>query len=449
MTTISLILGLTYILSNPTDIDQRAKDHWAHELKDIAKGKPYPPRFRKDHPFKGQEKEESSHVLSRRLKRNFPQELRNPFTVDEQGKILHSSPPIGLKEFATETWKEPIMAFKQVGRLIFIGPYPIPGNRVLYLVRPMLRPNLFEVLSFFIWRQKLKFLGLFFASGVFCFYFSWTLTQPIHKLRKASQKLALGEFDSVVALAKTNRKDELGDLARDFTAMVLRTKEALEAHKKLLRNMSHEIRSPLNRLGLAIELVQKKSGVEQIQAFGQIEKEMQRLESMLAQLIYWSKLEQNALSTQKKSQSLNGLLKPIIQDACFEGGEKGNQVVYTAEKDWNVFLDPAVVQSAFENIVRNALHYSPKEAEVTVSIKTNEKFIFIIVQDKGFGLPPEYLEEIFSPFFRVPDGKAISGTGLGLAIAWEAAQLHSGSILAENTNPGLKVTLKLEALLST
>ena len=233
--------------------------------------------------------------------------------------------------------------------------------------------------------------------------------------------------------------------------------EAMRAHQDLLKNMSHELKAPLNRLQLGADLARTKSGGEKDKAFLRIDKEVFRLNEMLAKLIFWSKLERDISPLHRETLSVAALLDPIIKDAQFEGSKDNKTVALQLDSNskfatefgfkldfgFEVNLDIKLVQSAVENLIRNALKYTPANTEVRVSLKKEGPLLYISVGDHGPGVPPEQLEQIFSPFYRVPEAGAQTGTGLGLAIAFEVAQMHDGSIYAENKNVGLQVTLQL------
>lgn len=282
-------------------------------------------------------------------------------------------------------------------------------------------------------------------SGVVCFFLSRLLTRRIEQLRKASHELAGGNLDSRAPVRATGG-DETDQLARDFNSMADQLQERILWQKRLLSDVSHELRSPLARLQVALALARRN--VEQSTADGtekalqRIELEAQRLEELIAQL----------LSSQAESEVLDqhidlvSLLEVVSRDARFEGNVKQVNVNFQAAAPEAVVTgNGELLRKCFDNILRNALAHTPQGSTVSVQLTHHTHGYVVTVEDAGPGVPEEDLARIFTQFFRVDSARArdTGGYGLGLAIAKRAVTLHGGQIEAANLHPGLRVTVAL------
>jgi two-component system sensor histidine kinase CpxA len=278
-------------------------------------------------------------------------------------------------------------------------------------------------------------LGLLLIGGAFCYWLARYLTAPVKKLRIATQELAQGNLSARVGLAG-NRRDELVSLGSDFDLMAEKIESLVQAQRRLLGDISHELRSPLARLNVALELARQRSGNEAVTALARIQREAETLNEMIGQLLTLTRLQTGAQEIQKSEFDLCGLVREIADDAEFEA-KSGNRSV-------------RLESNASCTFVGNAVHYTREGTEVEINV--NEVIqegtaIEITVRDHGPGVPEPALGKIFRPFYRVDEARdrEAGGVGLGLAIAERAVKLHNGSINARNAaEGGLAITITLD-----
>ena len=281
-----------------------------------------------------------------------------------------------------------------------------------------------------------------FVSGLVCFGLSKLMTNRLKALQLASRRLANGELDTRLQV-RDRGGDETDELARDFNSMAEQLQQRIQAQKRLLGDVSHELRSPLARLRIALALAQVKpgNGPEYLQ---RIEREAERLEELIGQL----------LSTQAEDLVLDAhmdlvpLLNQLCKDANFEGQIDCKQITLTADTEEAIVASSTdLLRKCFENILRNALHHTADNSPVSVSLTSTGDNYQIVIEDQGPGVPDDELDSIFGEFFRVDTARSreSGGYGLGLAIARRAIRQHGGDVTAENTATGLRVTVHLPA----
>ncbi|MEH6627432.1 MAG: ATP-binding protein [Motiliproteus sp.] len=266
------------------------------------------------------------------------------------------------------------------------------------------------------------------------------LVKPVRLLQAASRRLADGDLDSRVAIAMGARKDELGDLGRDFDNMAQRLQNLLQGQQQMLRDVSHELRTPLARLRIALELARKRSG--ESAELDRMELEAERINELIGEILDLVRLEMKPEALQRQQQNLVKLFEPLIDDANFEQ----QRVTLQAPEQVLADVDGKLLNRAVENIVRNALKYS--EADIQLIIESNSEQIQIRVLDSGPGVKEAHLQQMFEPFHRIDEAREreTGGYGLGLAIAEKAVRLHQGEISASNRpQGGLEVCIRLPA----
>ena len=290
------------------------------------------------------------------------------------------------------------------------------------------------------------------ASAGVCYLLARYLAAPVDRLRIATRQLAAGDLDVRVLPALRSRQDDLGLLAADLDAMAQRLRQLLEAKQQLLRDVSHELRSPLTRLQLALSLARREHSAAD-RYLARIACEADRLEQLIARTLKLVRLERppNAL-IEPRSVDIGELLHNIAADVAIEADARGCLVNVQVRERVLVCGDPELLRSAFENVIRNAVRFSPAGAVVVVSARrvtqrdTGES-VEIAVHDSGPGVPEKDLGLIFEPFYRVDAARAHQGTageGLGLAIAARALAVHGGTISAHNVpGGGLAVVVTL------
>jgi two-component system sensor histidine kinase CpxA len=288
------------------------------------------------------------------------------------------------------------------------------------------------------------------ASGVVCFLLIRYLTSPIRKLQSAVRRFSLGNLTVRVAPKLGSRQDEIADLGRDFDIMAARIETLMHAHERLLRDAAHELRSPLTRLNVALEIARKHSDDQMLGFLDRISIEAQKLSRLITQVLSLSRLENIDVELRMEPVCLEKLIDRIVQDANFEGQNQDTTISFKREQPVTFKADGQLMHSAIENVVRNALRFSPagSAVEIVQSVEIHEarSMAVVTVSDSGPGVPPEVLTELFKPFFRVAgkQERSSNGAGIGLAIANRAVNLHHGTISAVNrSNGGLKVEIRL------
>jgi two-component system sensor histidine kinase CpxA len=281
-------------------------------------------------------------------------------------------------------------------------------------------------------------LGIF---AILCYWLARQLTSPLRKMQKTIERFGRGDF---TARVNSRRADELGQLGRTVDQMAERIESLLKSQRRLLQDISHELRSPLARLGVAVELA--RGGGNPDTAFNRIEREADRLNMLVGELIQVTRAEGDPAGLATESVRLDDLIRTIVDDVHIEAERHHISLdldVCEAEMEGN----PELLRRAIENIVRNAIRYSPDGGRVSVGLKRAGSLYRVTVRDFGSGVPAEALLHIFDPFYRVEEdrGRTSGGVGLGLAIAKRAIDLHHGLIRAANQRPGLLVEIELPA----
>jgi len=325
------------------------------------------------------------------------------------------------------------------------APVSFPDGRRMALVLQWERgsaPSLF-------WGSGLAYLrlaGLLLTSVVVCWLLATYLTRPIRKLRGATQQLAGGDLKTRVADRVGRRRDELADLASDFDVMAERIETLITTQKRLNSDISHELRSPLARLNVALEIAKKKSTAESMPFLDRIEGESSRLNEMIGRLLTLAKLESGAEEIECRRLDLAELVRDVAADANFEAQAKGKIVEVSAADSCPVMGSENLLRSAIENVLRNAVRYTADRTVVDVSLKSGNGHAVIKISDHGGGVPDDELPNLFRPFYRVGEARErkTGGMGLGLAIAQRAVQAHKGTITAKNHNGGLMIEIGLE-----
>jgi two-component system sensor histidine kinase CpxA len=289
----------------------------------------------------------------------------------------------------------------------------------------------------------LRWSVLILTAGLVCYGLARYFSSPLVKMREATKKLADGDLTVRVANKIGRRRDELAYLACDFDNMAERIENLVSSQKRLTRDISHELRSPLARLDVALELARHKTNKETEPILERIQLESKRLNELISQILLLAKLESGEENIEKIKLNLTNLINEIVSDANFEAKAKGKSVEFSATKDpCYIYGNDRLTRSAIENVVRNGVKYAEKQVKVSL---TNGCDVTINVHDDGKGLAEQDLEKIFQPFFRVGEARERStgGTGLGLAITKQAVQLQKGVIFAENAKDGgLNVQIK-------
>jgi two-component system sensor histidine kinase CpxA len=302
----------------------------------------------------------------------------------------------------------------------------------------------FDVLLISNARAAARLLALLLISGIVCYGLAMYLTSPAIKLRRATRQLADGDLSARVAAKMGRRRDELADLGRDFDQMAERIESLMLSERRLLGDISHELRSPLARMNVALDLMEENVNEEGAAYLQRIRREANRLNEMIGQLLELSRLESGTAKVQDTVIDLPQLLEGIVADAEFEAASLDRHVRLVHADDCQTSGAPELLRSAIENVVRNAVRYTAKKTTVEIELKkipaetTVSPQCQITVRDFGAGVPMESLPHLFHPFYRITDARdrQSGGTGLGLAISERAIRFHGGTIKATNAPEG-------------
>jgi two-component system sensor histidine kinase CpxA len=289
-----------------------------------------------------------------------------------------------------------------------------------------------------------RFIPYFVSVALAIILLGWILSigivSPLHHLAGAVDRFGRGDLSARVSMS---RHDEIGDVARSFDSMAERIETLLTAERRLLQDVSHELRSPLARLSFAAELMSNATDPEA--ALDRMRREIMRLSQLIATLLEVTSIEGDPSSRETQSFSITPLVQEVVTDCAFEAESRGVRIESRIASKAYMDGNPELLRRAVENVLRNAIRYSRTGTSILVEANDIDGETIIKVSDSGPGVPEEMLPRIFDPFFRVEESRETSagGVGLGLSIARRAVLLHHGQIAARNLSPGLQVTITL------
>ena len=273
------------------------------------------------------------------------------------------------------------------------------------------------------------------ASVVFSALLAWYLARPIRNLRWAFGAVADGQLDTRVGPLMGARRDEIADLGGDFDRMAHQIQSLVGAQRRLLHDVSHELRSPLARLQAAIGLARQDPAKLEA-TLDRIEREAGRLDELVGQLLTIARLDAGTRDSRVERIELVDLAAAIADDARFEARAHGRELVFEGQGEAEAEVRIELVQRAFENVIRNGVKYTAEGSSVSVVASVAGGQFVLRVADRGPGVPEADLEAIFEPFYRSASGLGAGGFGLGLAIARRAVAAHGGRIHAANREGG-------------
>lgn len=368
------------------------------------------------------------------------------YLLSSTGEIIGTqTPPEEVKRIGRNLMKDQLSVgiFKS-GKLLVSHEIMSTSGKYYRLVAVSEKP-----LSYFVripWTGLiLRLLLVTFISGLVCYFLSLYLTKPLRTLGLAAKAIATGHFETRVGHFRGHNKDEIAELSDEFDRMAEKLGTLIRAKERLLQDISHELRSPLARLNVAIELGRNKTNQQAEKEFDRMEMECSRLNALIGEILDFARLNK-ATQLNLIPVNLEELINEIIDDANYEC--KRQQVKKGPINPCTLYIDARLIHRAIENIVRNALHYSPVNKDIVLSLHYNasKDSVYIDIKDQGPGVPEQQLTAIFNPFYRVDCSreKKTGGFGLGLAIAARAVRLHQGDLKATN-NPegGLLVRMSL------
>ena len=281
-----------------------------------------------------------------------------------------------------------------------------------------------------------------------CLLLARHITRPILVLERAAAELAGGSLQVRALPQMAGRKDELARMASAFDHMAARIQTLIQTQQEMLGHISHELRSPLTRIGVSLELLRR--GEEE--SLEQMQRDLDRLNQMIGEILELTRMDlQRSVRVAPERVDVREMLRAIGQDAAFEARERGQRIVCEADVDCVVMGDGALLRSCCENIVRNALLYTPAGTDIRVALRCEQGLAEILIEDEGDGVPPEALPRLFDMFYRVGalSARHPGGTGFGLAMAQRIVSMHGGTIAAAHVEPhGLAIRILLPAVLS-
>lgn len=274
------------------------------------------------------------------------------------------------------------------------------------------------------------------ASGLFCYFTARHVTRPVLNLRAAAAGIAEGKLNTRVDPKWKKRSDEIGEFSRDFDRMAERIEALVAGQKRLLGDVSHELRSPLSRLIVALGLLKQGPESETAELLERAGIEARRLDKMIGQLLTLARID-SGLHSDAQPFDLANLVEEVARDADFEARASGREVAVTSADACWISGSEELIRSAVENVVRNAVRFTRWGTRVEVSLRVQASQAALVIRDHGPGAPEEALTEIFQPFRRARSDQASGdGAGLGLAIADRAVRLHGGAVRAANASDG-------------
>ncbi|MDJ0749018.1 MAG: ATP-binding protein [Woeseiaceae bacterium] len=283
------------------------------------------------------------------------------------------------------------------------------------------------------------------VSAIVSYLLARAISRPIRRFRESAVAIGAGNLDTRVSDQVGKRRDEIGLLAGDFDRMTAELQRAWQRQTELASNVSHELRSPLARLRVALELARRKTG--DLAELDRIDTETERLDELIGQILQYSRLDAGPREERVRID-VEDLLQSVVEDVRFEFEQPGGptRIRFLPEADGVVEGYPNALRSGLENVLRNAVQHNRDGGGVSVSLSADEARLLVTIEDEGGGVAEAELGSIFEPFYRArlesggPQGR---GSGLGLAIAARAIALNDGSLTASNGEKGLRVTIRL------
>ncbi len=367
---------------------------------------------------------------------------------DQRAELSGHAVPAGWLELADRAAKSGIAQYNvSSSALVVAQQVTTPqGHHYVYVSRLPRTPSSFNFRAL-----SLRMIVVSLIGGLLCYGLARYLTTPIRQLRETTHEFAGGNLAARVSSKLVKRRDEIAQLGRDFNLMAERLQSMVAAQHRLLGDISHELRSPLARMSVALELARKRAGPEAKTALDRIEHESENLNEMIGHLLRLTRLESGTDGLKRTDVDLARLVREVADDADFEARSRQRSVQVVDCDECSTKGTEELLRSAVENVVRNAVRYTAEGTQVEIALRLHndgDNSAVISVRDHGEGVPDDVIEKIFHPFYRTEDARdrESGGSGLGLAITSRAVRLHGGSVKAANaTSGGLEVTISLPA----
>lgn len=278
------------------------------------------------------------------------------------------------------------------------------------------------------------------ATGALCWLAAVGVVSPIRRIAAAISLFGQGNLSVRV---NTKRQDEIGQLGRSFNRTAEQLERLIVSERRLLGDISHELRSPLARLKFAVKLARTSANTNA--ALDRIERDVDRITSLVADIVEITFIEGDPAMREAGHVRAGDIIAEVVRDCALEAEIRNCKITVNGQITGDIRGNRELLRRAVENVVRNGIRYSPEKSTIHVAIAENSGNAIITVRDYGPGVPEDALTRIFDPFFRVEEARDATGgaSGLGLSIAKRAVQLHQGAITAENASPGLRVQITI------
>ncbi len=362
------------------------------------------------------------------LQRHFPGQYS---LVNDKGVDLVSG-----EHRSAEIYNTPLPRHWRTGHDPVAISWPAGDKKYFLLVNAVLPAGPPTSVPYYLW--------VVVAAVAFCYIITVQIVSPLRTLEQTVEAFGSGDLH---VRAQAYGNDELNKLARTFNLMADRIQTLLTAERRLLQDVSHELRSPLARLKFAAELA--RTSKDRSRSMDRIEKEINRLSSLVSELLQVTRAENDPESRYFHEIALTDLLRDVLDDSAMESEARQCRLLLTTASGLQLMGDRELLRRAVENVVRNAIRYAPEGSNIEVNLAGRDAYAIISVRDFGPGVPDESLQSLFKPFFRVEADRNRSsggGVGLGLSIAERAVAVHGGRIRVRNASPGLLVEIVLPVI---
>ncbi len=278
------------------------------------------------------------------------------------------------------------------------------------------------------------------ATAMLCWLAAAGVIFPVQRVANTIARFGQGDLSARVS---SRRPDEIGQLGRSFNQMAERLERLIVSERRLLGDISHELRSPLARLKFAVKLA--RTSPDPDSALDRIERDVNRIASLVSDIVEITIVEGDPALRSAEIFGISAVLDEVVRDCSVEAESRACRIELSGRIAGHTLGSRELLRRAIENVLRNAIRYSPERAPILIDISEENQNAVIVVRDHGPGVPEDALSHIFDPFFRVEEARDTNGggSGLGLSIAKRAVQAHHGSICAQNASPGLRVRIAI------
>lgn len=373
-----------------------------------------------------------------------------PYFLDEKGNdLLGRTPPVRAVEFARTAKFGPSWTCKAILWNIFAAQRAIGASGRSYTMLVVItHPSVAILHTVPDLRTSRILLTILVVGGTFCFWLAHHIAKPVEQLSKTASRIAEGDLDARTDKSISSRQDEIGRLGRSFDCMAEQIESLVRGQQRLLRDVSHELRSPLARLSLSEGLLRQCPPEEREEYLDRIELEVQHLDQLIGQLLTLARIDSGTDASCKENIELSTLVQEVAVDGNFEAQARHRSVKISSLELCPIAGAEEQLRRAVENVVRNAIRYTQPctDVEITLSRQSTPAIAVIQVRDHGPGIAAEHLCKIFLPFYRVATtcSEETGNSGLGLAITERIMRMHGGNVSAENAaDGGLIVRLEL------